>query len=65
MPRSRRIKTEITPEAFKKWLEENPGIRFDGLRYTVPIEYKGHIWHKPVASTETIDGQQHHYLITD
>jgi hypothetical protein len=47
---SSRTKKEVTKEEMEQFLQQNPGLRFDGMRYTLPIEMRGGTWNKPVAA---------------
>jgi hypothetical protein len=44
-------KTEVTPEQFEEFLAKKPHVKFDGVRYTEPVQMRGLIWNKPVACT--------------
>ena len=60
MPSSRR-KEEITKEEMEQFLTQNPNLRFDGMRYTLPVEMRGGTWNKPVAAV--VEGK--YFLLHD
>lgn len=48
-----RTKTEVTEEAFEKFLKAFPRpLRFDGIRYVEDVSLRGGMWRKPVAARE-------------
>ena len=53
------MRIEVTKEQLDSFLAANPGLEFDGLRYTERVQMKGLVWKKPMAYTQ--DGK--HYLI--
>jgi len=53
------VRIEVTKEQLDSFLAANPGLEFDGLRYTERVQMKGLVWKKPLAYTQ--DGK--HYLI--
>ena len=60
MPSSRR-KEEVTKEQFDAFVAAHPELRFDGMRYTLPMEMRGGTWNKPVAAV--VEGK--YFLLHD
>ena len=45
----------------EQFLTQNPNLRFDGMRYTLPMEMRGGTWNKPVAAV--VEGK--YFLLHD
>lgn len=43
-------KREVSKEEFEAFLNAHPGLKFDGMRYTEPVQMKGGVWNKPLAA---------------